>query len=264
MGNVVICTKCGRENSLSQGQNYCAFCGNSLRPSEHASREPSGDASFQEDAPGSSYNTSDRSEGFHSCPWEKLDETGFLQGFFLTLKQSLFEPTRFFSRLPRSGGWINPIFYGVLIGTIGNLGGYLLGTLLDIPWVSQGKWSPGFTLFLGLIMPLLVLLGIVLWSILLHASLLLFGAKKEPFEGTLRIISYSSSPEVFNALPGIGWLVAVIWKLVLTVIGVREVQGVSTGRALLAVLFAVFAVWAIFFTGILVLIALGVFLVGSI
>jgi len=263
-GDVVICKKCGRDNTLSQGQNYCAFCGNSLDLPEQPSQEPSGNASSQGETPGSAYDTRSRSEEQYSCPWEKLEETGFLQGLLLTLKQSLFEPTHFFSRIPRRGGWTNPVFYGVFVGTVGNLGGYILGTLLDFPWVSQGKLSPGFTLFLGLVMPLLVFVGILVWTILLHASLLLFGVKREPFEATLRIVSYSSSPEVFNFLPGIGWLVAAIWKLVLTVIGVREVQGVSTGRALLAVLFPVFVVWGVFFAGILMLIALGVFLLGSI
>jgi len=259
----VICTKCGRENPLSQGEQYCAFCGNPLGLSQNSSEDPSGNKFFLGNTAESSEETRSRSGDFYSCPWEKLDEMGFLQGFLLTLKQSLFEPTRFFGRLPRSGGWLNPLLYGILIGTLGNLGGYLLGTLMDIPWVSQGKWSQGFTLFFGLLMPLLVFLGIMIWSILLHASLFLFGARKEPFEATLRIVSYASGPEVFNVLPGIGWLMAMIWKMIMTIIGVREVQDVSTGRALAAVLFPVIVVWGVFFAGILAIIALGVFLVGS-
>lgn len=259
----MICTKCGRENPLSQGEQYCAFCGSPLELSQNSSEEPSHKKIFLGDAAKSSEETRSQSGNFYSCPWEKLDEMGFFQGLLLTLKQSLFEPTHFFRRLPRNGGWLNPILYGILIGTLGNLGGYLLGTLMEIPWVSQGKWSQGFTLFFGLLMPFLVLVGIMLWTILLHGSLFLFGARKEPFEATLRIVSYASGPEIFNVLPGVGWLVAMIWKMIMTIIGVREIQGVSTGRALAAVLFPVIVLWGVFFAGILAIIAFGAFLLGS-
>lgn len=112
-------------------------------------------------------------------------------------------------------------------------------------------------------MPLLVFVGITVWSVLLHGSLFLFGARKEPFEATLRIVSYASGPELFNVLPGVGWFVAMIWKLIMTIIGVREIQGVSTGRALVAVLFPVIVVWGVFFVGILAIIVFGAFMIGS-
>ncbi|MGB9618557.1 MAG: YIP1 family protein, partial [Desulfomonilaceae bacterium] len=162
---------------------------------------------------------------------------------------------RFFTAMPRTGGWLHPLLYAIIIGTTGNLAGYVLGALFEIPLISQSKLSPGMTLFVGMLMPLLVWLGVMLWAVVLHGAIILFGAKKNPFEATLRITSYASSPDILNVIPTVGWVIAAVWKIVLVIIGVREVHRVSTGRAALAVLFPVLLVWGLLFTIFLVAMA---------
>ena len=62
-----------------------------------------------------------------------------------------------------------------------------------------------------------------------------FNWKKYDYEATLRIIAYSEGPSFFAIVPFIGGLIATIWKLVLAIIGLREVHNLSTGQAILTV-----------------------------
>ncbi len=227
----MFCSKCGRELSPEEGDRFCTSCGNPLS----------------------------RQEPQDSCPWENLEDLGFLEAVGATLRQTLFEPVRFFSSMPIVGGWLQPLLYAILIGTIGNLSGYVVSSLFEFPFMSQVKPTIGKTLLFGVLIPLLVGLGTILWSVILHGSVFLFGAKNKPFEATVRIVSYSTSPDIFNFIPTLGWIIAAGWKLVLIVIGVREVHKTSTGRAVLVTLFPFLLIWGIIFVLMLFIMATAVF-----
>jgi hypothetical protein len=70
------------------------------------------------------------------------------------------------------------------------------------------------------------------------------GGKKKGFETTFRAFSYANSARLFYAIPffiipflaPILYFALNIYHLVLIIIGVRESHGISTGRAVLAVL----------------------------
>ena len=88
-----------------------------------------------------------------------------------------------------------------------------------------------------LLAPLFVLIGVFIWTAILHVVLWIVGGAKEGFEATLRAVSYSAgSTYVFQLIPFCGGLVGAIWSLVLQVIGVSKLHGISPGRAALAVL----------------------------
>jgi len=260
----VYCPQCGRDFSRQEDQRFCAFCGGSLEQL-HTSEEKASTDKIQSD-----HTEKDKLQGnFPShdeskyCPWEDLENIGLLRGIFLTLKQSLFTPAKFFSGLPTKGGLLNPLLYGMIIGTIGGMAGYLAGMLVDTPFISTAKLSGLMAILVGLFLPLFVFIGIILGTILLHASLFLVGGSNENFEATFRIVSYASGPDLLNAVPVIGWMIALIWKLVVTILGVREVQRISTGRAAAAVLLPAILCCGITFMGALALVGVSTGLLGS-
>jgi len=263
-GLKVICHHCGREFGLLTGQRFCSFCGGSLDDvssfregisSDHVSPDHLGED--QGGIPSSPIGID------YYCPWEDQENLGFVQGILLTLKQSLFTPVNFFSGLPRHAGLLNPLLYAMIIGTVGAMAGYLIGAIVDNPLFSQGKLSGPMTVLVGVFMPVFVFIGILLGTVFLHISLFLVGGLNEDFEATFRVVCYSSGPDLFNAIPVVGWLVVLIWKLLLTVIGLREVQGISTGRATVAVLLPAVLCCVLSFAGALAIITIGSGLIGS-
>jgi hypothetical protein len=56
------------------------------------------------------------------------------------------------------------------------------------------------------------------------------------YEATFRVVSYSSVGQLVGWVPFLGPLVAIVAAVVLSIIGVREVHGTTTGKAALVVL----------------------------
>ena len=76
-------------------------------------------------------------------------------------------------------------------------------------------------------------IALAIWSGILHLCLYLVGGAREGYEATFRVVSYSSVTGIFNAIPCVG-ILASLWGLVLTVIGLRETHKTTTGKAVAA------------------------------
>lgn len=92
-------------------------------------------------------------------------------------------------------------------------------------------------LALVMIVPLVVGMGFAgaaLTGLALHPFVLLFGGRKGLVQ-TLKAVIYAATPAVLSLwLPPL-LLIAIIWALALAVVGVRQLHGLSTVRATLAV-----------------------------
>ena len=97
-----------------------------------------------------------------------------------------------------------------------------------------------FTLFSRLVLGYLaifILIFAFICSAILHVILWILDGAKEGFEATVRVYAYAAgSTAVFQIIPICGGLVAVIWSLVLQIIGLSRAHGISPGKAALAVL----------------------------
>jgi hypothetical protein len=95
-------------------------------------------------------------------------------------------------------------------------------------------------------LPLIILL--LLLSLLIHGMLMLMKSAATGFQGTFRVVSYSSVTGVFSAIPIVGTL-ASLWGLYLAIVGIREVNDIRASKASAAVLapFALVALVAILF-----------------
>jgi hypothetical protein len=98
---------------------------------------------------------------------------------------------------------------------------------------AGGGATTGVMSGLGLLIafPLVILIA----SAIVHLSCMLFGCAKNGYWATFRVCAYSVSPQVFRGIPCLGAL-AVIYGLVLAILGVARVQETSTGKAAAAVL----------------------------
>jgi len=91
-----------------------------------------------------------------------------------------------------------------------------------------------------LMIPLLVVVGIFIASAIIHLCLMVVGGANKSFETTFRVLAYAhGSSAVIQMLPVCGGLIAGIWGIVVSCIGLARAHETTTGRALLAILLPV-------------------------
>jgi hypothetical protein len=178
------------------------------------------------------------SSGDVSSPWESGE--GIIWAFLRTTRDSLFSPTQFFRKVAKGEGYWSPLIYGVICGIIGFgiaiLWQWLLvSRFIRIPTISFIPYS-FILLIITFTLPFVMALSILIGSAVTHFCLMIVGGNRNGFQPTFRAISYSWSGNLFEIVPFIGSAVGGIYTLILTIIGVREVHGISTGKAVLAVL----------------------------
>ncbi len=227
-----LCPFCSKE--IQQHASKCVHCGQWLTAPEAGD----GVGAYQ---PGAGISRPQFQEEYHDeddreCPWEERESYGTLNAYFATATKSLLHPTEFFSRLPKDAGYLNPILFGVM--TI------VLSVVFAFIWSSLLRSGGGLFVFL-IGIPFIVLgsfivipIAFFVWSGILHLCLLLVRGANEGYQATFRVVSYSSVPSLFNAVPIVG-SIASLWSIVLTVIGLREVHKTSTGKSVVAVLIPV-------------------------
>jgi hypothetical protein len=170
-------------------------------------------------------------------PWESGE--GFIGAFFTTSREALFSPTKFFKKVAAGQGYGFPLIYAIIAGIIG------IGVSTLWQWLLLSRFIPlegiqalpyGISLaFILVMMPIGLILSILIWSALFHLFLMIVGGNKKGFQSTFRAISYTFSVSLFQIIPIIGGFIVFIYGFILTIIGVREGHGISTGRATLAV-----------------------------
>ena len=168
------------------------------------------------------------------CAWEDRESIGLFNAFLQTAVKCLINPSSFFSELPLDRGYLNPMAFGVVASWVGV---FLLVVLYMI-------FKGGLGLFGLLIVSAIALVAIVpgtlLWLTLLglavHGCLVLVGGSSSGMQATFRVISYAAAANVFNAIPVVGNIVAYIYGLVLSVIGLKQTHDTTTGKATAAVL----------------------------
>jgi hypothetical protein len=184
-------------------------------------------------------------------PWELRDRYGAFAGFVETVRRLISSPTAAFAEARRQGDLVSPIAYAVLVGWVGIVGqrlwGLVIGTsVLDLlPSQAREGAALGFALSgVGLavaliVAPIVLLVGLLVGGGILHLFLLLFGATREStsgFEGTLRVVAWSTTAHLAQFVPLVGGLLGVVWSVILLTLGIVSFHRTTSGRALAAVL----------------------------
>ena len=243
------CPSCQNTFSAERtGRQDCPVCGKPLIVPEPPSALP--------EAPRAELVTA--AEG---TPWERRAELGFWTGWAQTLQQALLEPGRLFASARLDKGWAQLGFAVLTTSVFWALGQVLEGLLLHgqrdafrrlLPAMSdnpvagpmlrrlldmqaQASSTKALVLF-ALLAPVFSFVLLVANAAVTHAVAALLGQAKRGFPATLAACAYASAPLVLLAVPACGSIVAVIWLLVLTGIGMKVTHHISTGGAAASVL----------------------------
>ena len=183
-------------------------------------------------------------------PWERRREIGLFSAFFETVTMVLTKPAEAFTVMRTEGGFGDPLLFGVIGGSIGAIIWILMSAALhSFGWaagLSQqnsletlfGAGVSGMMLVVRLIItPLIIVVGLFIWSALVHVFLMMAGGANKTFETTFRTLSFAyGATSLFAIIPCCGGLVALIWGLVADCIGISRSHETDISRAVMAVL----------------------------
>jgi hypothetical protein len=105
----------------------------------------------------------------------------------------------------------------------------VVGTIAKFAGLNLGAPFPVIVFFAVLVAGFIFTLIFAAWA---HLLVYLFGGRKGIME-TVKAIVYSHTPRLlFGWIPVLGFIF-VLWSLILTIIGIRELQELSTMKAIL-------------------------------
>ena len=171
----------------------------------------------------------------------------------------LFSPKTFFLEY-RDADLKRPLMFGLLTGSIGTMFSMFWQFLimakkfplfLDILQKSS-IGSIDLIIFIGfLFLPIIVLTGILIYSLLIHIFLYLMGAGKKGLAKTFTVICYSQAPKIFCFIPMIGGIVGFVWRIIIQIIGLKYLHETTYLRVIIAFMIPV----SIFFISLMAIIS---------
>lgn len=159
-----------------------------------------------------------------------------MDNYVETLKKVLTDPEGFYSEMPKEGGYGEPLtFAAINFAILGALSG-IIAVVLSGAGVSSIVTSLISSVIGGII-------GLFIGGIILFIFFKIFGGSGG-YEGTVRILSYSSAVNVFAWIPLIGMIIG-LYGIWLNIVGGKHVHGLSTIKSAIAVLLPVIIVGVI-------------------
>ncbi|MHB8079445.1 MAG: YIP1 family protein [Candidatus Krumholzibacteriia bacterium] len=174
-------------------------------------------------------------------PWEERERYGFLNALYLTTRDVLGSPERFYARVPPRGGLWQPLLFALVVGILSafldwmwTLAASSLRILMeeDVARLLRGQLSSGFAFIMS---PGIAFATVFVQAGVVHLCLLLMDGARNGFAATFRAVAYAQAVWILAALPFCGNVVALFWGAVVTIIGLRRLHGTTTWRAVLAV-----------------------------
>lgn len=198
--------------------------------------------------------TADAQRGL--VPWERRDELGLATAFWQQLKETIFEPTRFWATVDRTRPAGEAFWFAWLVQTVACLGAmpyqafniWLQGAQLKQLQKTFGSSNPFMEGFAWLVEHPVLAGGIItVWAIamfpvnffittgLAHLGCIITGMRNHPISVTVRALGYASASNIALVIPVVGGFGG-IYTLVLQIWGLRELQQGTTGKAIFAIL----------------------------
>ena len=184
-------------------------------------------------------------------PWERRSELGFVNAFLETIKLFVTNPAAAWQQTKEKGDYAEPLIFAILVSWIGIAVSSVWSGLFGQAWMAflppemKEKLGGAMATNAGMILiqvgvaPILVLIGLFVGAAIYHVSFMIVGATKDSttgFEGTFRVVAYSSVSNLAQMIPFVGGLAALVWNLILMVMGAVRMHRTTQGKAIAGVL----------------------------
>ena len=186
-----------------------------------------------------------------ALPWERRAELGFVNAFLETIKLFVASPAEAWRVTKEKGDYAEPLIFAILVSWIGIAVSTVWSGLFGNAWLAflppdvKEKMAGAFATNTAALLiqvglaPIFVLIGLFLGAAVYHVCFMIVGATKDStsgFEGTFRTVSYASVAQLGQLVPFVGGLVAMVWSLILTVLGAVRMHRTTQGKAIAGVL----------------------------
>src|SRR5918997_1863266 len=166
-----------------------------------------------------------------------------INSFVDTVRAVVLDPVGFFRGIARRGDFVNPLIFAVICALISALLSGIINLILSPLFAGPGDTgealAEGVVGFVGnlIFTPIFVVIVLFIVAAITHLLvMLLVRPQNAGFEATFRVSAYIQAVGLISWIPIIGWLVALVWGIVLYILGLREVHSTTTGRAALIAL----------------------------
>jgi len=173
------------------------------------------------------------------------------ESFIDTAKLFVTAPDQAWARARETGDYTRPLLFALIVGWVGAIFKAVWGTMfgagiykmIPLEYQRYAMMGSGRGLVASVILaPIFIVCGLFIGAAILHLSFMIVGAltnSRSQFEGTFRIASYSTIAHVAYVIPFLGGLVALVWQVVLAVIGAQKLHKTTQGKAVAGVLLPV-------------------------
>lgn len=193
-------------------------------------------------------------------PWEERSQLGFGAAIMQSVQMFLGAPRDAFDRARRKGDYGSPVLWVLIFGFLsaliqwfwslalaGPMTAFMSAMMPESvrgPFAAQMAATVGLTgLFNVIWVPLVALIASFIGAAIFHLALMVAGGSRDSdsgFEGTFRAYGYSSVAQLAVIVPFLGGLIALVWSIVLLVVGMSSMHRISTGKAVVVVLIPLF------------------------
>ncbi len=211
--------------------------------------------------------TADSQRGL--VPWERREELGLVTAFWQQLKDTIFQPTKFWATVDRNRPAGEAFWFAWLVQTVACIGAlpyqafnfWLQGGQFKQMQQTLGSSNPvaefftwfgehpfvaasAFTVYAIVAFPISFFFS----AGLVHLGCIISGMRNHPMAVTMRALGYASAANISLVIPIVGGFGA-IYTLVLQIWGLRELQQGTTGKAIFSVLWFAIILMCCIFTG---------------
>lgn len=170
-------------------------------------------------------------------PWENRAQVGIVRGYLKTLMLFGLRPLTAYKLTRRREDLLSPLLFVAILSV----------ATFALSLISSQIFGLSGTM-LGGISSLIIL---TFWLIALHLSLMVTRSLKNSvagFRGSVRVVAYASVAQLWELLPVtcLSSLIMLLWLGLLTLLGVKEIHGLSWRRSTLVITAALSPLWLLF------------------